>query len=77
MRKIIAQVCICFLVVGLNSISNFYPTIKNISKKKICEINTESILAFDRMKKITAHLSKEEKAALLNIKEIQIELCNN
>ncbi|PQJ77979.1 hypothetical protein [Polaribacter porphyrae] len=76
MKKIIAQVFVCCTVVVSHSMMDAFPTFQKLSKKKICEIETDSILASEKFKKFTNHLSKEEKEELLQLKELQVEFCD-
>jgi hypothetical protein len=72
MKKIIAQIFVCSSVILFHSLVEVFPVFQKFSKKKICEIETDSILTFDKLKKMTSHLSKEE---LLQLKEFRDEFC--
>ncbi len=70
------KICLCLTVTITNAIVEVSPILQKISKKKLCEIETDSILASEKLKRITSHLSKKEKEKLPNLKELQIEFCN-
>ncbi len=75
MKKTVIQIILCLLFIGVQLSIEFYPMTKSYSKKYLCEMDIDSILSSEKIKKYTTLLNDEEKKEFKKIKEFQLEFC--